>query len=134
MVYLHVVLFLFCQVIANLLFKWGSSAPHLAWWGFALGNFVGITSILFMLGMYKALPAATVLSISAGGVFVLNQIVMYCVFHEKIAPAALVGICLIAIGTFMATFLNRPVNTQQTDPQQVEQQEIPLEITNKKGV
>ena len=106
---LHIGLFLLCQVIANLLFKWGSSDPACYWWGFALGNAVGVTSIIFMLGMYRAMPAALVIAVGVGGTFLLNQIVMNLVFREKLTPAAMVGLVLIFIGILMTTLLNGPI-------------------------
>ena len=79
MVYFHSAMFLLFQVIANLFFKWGSMSPQHYWWGFVFGNAVGITSIIFMLGMYRAMPAAVTIAVAAGGTFLLNQVVMYLV-------------------------------------------------------
>jgi len=108
MVYFHSAMFLLFQIIANLFFKWGSMSPQHYWWGFVLGNAVGMTSIIFMLGMYRAMPAATTLAIGAGGTFLLNQLVMYLVFREPISPAAAVGLCLIFVGILMTALLNTP--------------------------
>ncbi len=107
MVYLHITLFLMFQIAANLLFKWGSSAPHLYWWGFILGNAIGVTSILFMMGMYQHLPAANVVAIGTGGTFLLNQIVMFLVFREKVHPGAWGGIALIFAGILFVSFCNQ---------------------------
>lgn len=119
MVYVHIICFFAFQVIANVLFKWGASNPGAAWlgipqeWcGFILGNIVGMTSIIFMIGMYKLLPAASVVAIGTGGTFLLVQITMFLVYHEKISPLALAGIGLILIGVLMVAFLNYP--PQQT--------------------
>ena len=106
---LHIGLFLLFQVIANLLFKWGSTDPAYYWWGFALGNAVGVTSIIFMLGMYRAMPAALVIAVGVGGTFLLNQIVMNLVFREKLTPAAVAGLVLILVGILMTTLLNGPI-------------------------
>jgi multidrug transporter EmrE-like cation transporter len=102
-------LFLAFQVVANLLFKWGGLAPRNYWWGFVLGNAVGMTSILFMIGMYKALPAAAVVALAAGGTFLLNQIAMKLVYREPLHLAAVVGMALIFAGMMMTTLLNRPL-------------------------
>ena len=106
MVYLHIVLFLAVQIAAHTLFKWGSLASQNYWWGFILGNLFGITSLVFMLGMYKSLPAASVIAIGIGGTFVLNQIFMFLIFHEKINLIALLGIFLIFIGILAVAFSN----------------------------
>lgn len=108
MVYFHIGMFLLFQVIANLFFKWGSMAPQHYWWGFALGNAVGITSILFMLGMYRAMPAAAVIAVGTGGTFLLNQVVMYLVYREPLSPAAAAGLVLIFAGILMTALLNHP--------------------------
>lgn len=42
-----ITLFLLFQVAAALLFKWGSAGGGRYWFGFAGGNLIGITSILF---------------------------------------------------------------------------------------
>ena len=112
MVYFHIGMFLLFQVIANLFFKWGSMAPQHYWWGFALGNVVGITSILFMLGMYRAMPAAPVIAVGTGGTFLLNQVVMYLVYREPLSPAAAAGLVLIFAGILMTALLNHPAPKQ----------------------
>ena len=105
---IHIGMFLLFQVIANLLFKWGSSDPAYYWWGFALGNAVGVTSIIFMLGMYRAMPVAAVIAVGVGGTFLLNQIVMNLVFRERLSPAAVAGLVLIFVGILMTSLLNHP--------------------------
>ena len=114
MVYFHIGMFLLFQVIANLFFKWGSLAPQYYWWGFALGNVVGITSILFMLGMYRSMPVAAVIAVGTGGTFLLNQVVMYLVYREPLSPAAAVGLVLIFAGILMTALLNHPAPKPNT--------------------
>lgn len=135
MVYFHIFMFLLFQVVANLLFKWGSTASHLYWWGFALGNAVGMSSILFMICMYKAMPAATVVAIATGGTFLLNQIFMFLVYKEKIAPGAMAGLALIFIGVLLTVFLNHAPEAavpEKTDPAEHTSQPIQEELTNVK--
>ena len=108
MVYFHIVMFLLFQVVANIFFKWGSSAPQHYWWGFALGNAVGITSIIFLLGIYRAMPAAAAIAIGTGGTFLLNQLTMHFIYREPLSPAATVGLVLIFVGIIMTALLNAP--------------------------
>jgi len=108
MVWFHIGMFLLFQVIANLFFKWGSLVPSHYWWGFALGNVVGATSIIFMLGMYRAMPAAAVIAVGTGGTFLLNQIVMRLVYREPLSHAAMAGLVLIFTGILMTSLLNHP--------------------------
>ena len=112
MLWFHIGMFLLFQVVANLFFKWGSLAPSHYWWGFALGNAVGMTSIIFMLGMYRAMPAAAVIAVGTGGTFLLNQIVMRLVYREPLSPAATAGLALILAGILMTSLLNTPRQPQ----------------------
>lgn len=111
MVYFHIVMFLTFQITANLLFKWGAAAPatlHCGvpqeWCGFILGNIVGVTSIIFMIGMYKALPAASVVAIGTGGTFLLVQTAIYLIYREKLSLIAIGGILLIFTGILLVAF------------------------------
>ena len=108
MVYFHIVMFLLFQVGANLLFKWGGSDPRHYWWGFVFGNLVGASSIIFLLGMYRAMPAAAVIAIGTGGTFLLNQIVINAVYRERLSGTAVVGLALIFVGILMTALLNDP--------------------------
>lgn len=104
---LNIILFLVFQIIANLLFKWGSTAPRLYWWGFGLGNAVGVTSIIFMLGMYRSMPSASVVAIGTGGVFILNQITLQLVYREKLGGWGVAGILLIFAGILMVSAVSK---------------------------
>ena len=108
MPYVSIAIFLAMQVAANLVFKWGGSAPELYWKGFIGGNVIGATSILFMILMYRSMPAALVIAIGTGGTFLLNQLAMYLVYREKISPAACVGLVLIFCGILMTALMNHP--------------------------
>ena len=108
MVYFHIVMFLLFQVVANVFFKWGSTAPQNYWKGFAFGNAVGITSIIFLLGIYRSMPAAAAIAIGTGGTFLLNQLTMHFLYREPLSPAATVGLVLIFVGIIMTALLNAP--------------------------
>ena len=108
MVGFHIAMFLLFQVVANVFFKWGGSAPQNYWRGFVLGNAVGITSIIFLLGMYRSMPAAAVITIGTGGTFLLNQLTMRFLYREPLSPAAVAGLVLIFVGILMTALLNTP--------------------------
>lgn len=110
MVYFHIAMFLLFQVVANIFFKWGGSTPQNYWRGFVLGNAVGITSIIFLLGMYRSMPAAAVIAIGTGGTFLLNQLTMRLLYREPLTPAATVGLVLIFVGILMTALLNTPAS------------------------
>lgn len=121
MVFVNCAVFLLMQVVANLLFKWGGSAPSHYWWGFVLGNLVGASSILFMIAMYRDMPAPIVIAVGTGGTFLLNQIVMFLIYREHVTPLAWIGISLIFIGILMTALLNKPLNeTNSTEEKKTE--------------
>lgn len=123
MVIVNCAVFLLMQVIANLLFKWGGMAPNHYWWGFILGNAVGVSSILFMITMYRDMPAPIVIAVGTGGTFLLNQIIMFLIYREHLTPLAWTGVFLIFAGILMTSLLNGPLPVRKT----VEQNEITLE-------
>ena len=119
---MHIVLFLVFQVAAHLLFKWGSTAPQYYWWGFGLGNLVGMSSIIFMLGMFKALPSSSVLAIGTGGAFVLNQIALFLVYREKMSIGTIIGIAMITAGILCAAYCGGTRQTTESNPAEFQEQ------------
>ena len=101
----NIVVFFLMQVIAALLFKWGSSATHLYWWGFGLGNFFGATSIMMLINVYKVLNPNITLAICTGGAFLLTQLALSIVFKNPIGPLPSLGVLMIVGGiALMAIF------------------------------
>ena len=123
MVIVNCAVFLFLQVVANLLFKWGGTAPNHYWWGFILGNAVGVSSILFMIAMYRDMPAPIVIAIGTGGTFLLNQVIMFLIYREHLTPLAWTGVFLILAGILMTSLLNGPLPAKNTEEQNETSQE-----------
>ena len=113
MLYFHIAMFLTFQVAANLCFKFGGTAPHHFWWGFGIGNLIGMSSIVFMIMMYRAMPAALVIAIGTGGTFLLNQVAIFLVYRARISTAGCVGLGLILAGILITAFLNNPASIAQ---------------------
>jgi len=125
MVIVNCALFLFLQVVANLLFKWGGMTPNHYWWGFILGNAVGVCSILFMIAMYRDMPAPIVIAVGTGGTFLLNQVIMFLIYREHLTPLAWTGVFLILTGILMTSLLNGPLPLKKTDaPDKAPQEEL----------
>ena len=59
------------------------------------------------------------------GTFLLNQIAMFLVYHEKIQTGALIGIVLIFAGILLVAFCNQPQkqDDEPTPPQEERIQE-----------
>ena len=62
------------QILANLLFKYGSVNPGRYWLGFILGNAFGMSSIWFMMQIYQRMNANVGMAIAGGGSFLLVQL------------------------------------------------------------
>ena len=95
--------FFACQVLANILFRYGSGTPHRWWTGFILGNLIGASSILFFMGLQRLMPdrTALVLAVCGGGSFVAVQVAVSLVFRQPIALGQYVGIAVIVLGMVM---------------------------------
>ena len=96
--------FLAFQIIAALLFKWGSLNSDRYWPGFIFGNIFGMSSILMLIQMHKKMDPATVLGITTGGTFVLCQIALLLAFRQGITVQGWIGIVLVFAGTLVFTF------------------------------
>lgn len=95
--------FLAFQAGANLLFRYGSIVPGRWWLGFILGNLVGVSSILFFMGLQRMYPdrPAVVLAICGGGAFIVAQVAVSLVFRQPIALGQYAGIAVIVCGMVM---------------------------------
>lgn len=103
MLYFAILIFFVLQVGAGLLFKMG--AVHREYWllGFVAGNMLGITSIYFLMAVYKYLNANVGEAICRGGYFVLIQIAFILVFHSRLNLLQWGGIVMIVTGIFVVT-------------------------------
>ena len=89
------------QVVASVFFWWGSVAPARGIWGFLIGNLFGMSSIWFLMWMYKIIHPNVALGIATGGAFLFCQIAIFLVSRSKMAPVQWVGIAAIIIGIFV---------------------------------
>lgn len=65
-----------------------------------------------MISMYRLMPAPLFMAIGTGGAFLLNQIAIALVYHERISAFGHVGIALIFIEILIAAFLNNTTINQ----------------------
>jgi len=99
--WLWMVLFWAMQVVAQLLFKWGS-LPEGRWWlGFFGGHAFGATSILIIMFLYKTVNANVVYGISFGGMFLLASLALAIVYRTNITTVQYVGVVVITAGILM---------------------------------
>jgi len=91
-------IFWLMQVIAQVLFKWGSMSEPRWIWGFLGGNVFGFSSIWLLMLVYKAINPNIALGIATGGSFFLSQVVIVFAFKSKVLPVQWIGIAAIVIG------------------------------------
>jgi len=103
----YLVIFWMMQVIAQVLFKWGSSSESRWLWGFFGGNFFGFSSIWLLMLMYKTINPNVALGISTGGAFLLGQIALALAFKSKVTLMQWAGIVAIVVG-IMALAVGKP--------------------------
>ncbi len=103
MLYFAICMFFMLQVGAGLLFKMG--AVHREYWtlGFVLGNLLGITSIYFLMLVYKQVNPNVGEAICRGGYFVLIQIAFILVYNSKLNLIQWGGISMILIGILIVS-------------------------------
>ena len=97
-----VALFWTLQVVAQLLFKWGSDTPGRALWGFFSGHAFGVTSIIFLMLLYKTMNPNLALALGSAGGFLCAQGAVALLFRVSLTPLQYVAMFAIAAG--MAAF------------------------------
>jgi len=97
--WLWLMIFWGMQLIANLLFKFGSTLPSRWLPGFILGNVFGASSIYFMMKLYTRLNPNIANTIAGAGTFILVQLALGILFHSRPTPLQWVGIVAVCAGS-----------------------------------
>ncbi len=98
MLYLSICIFFVLQVGSGLLYKMGAMCPKYWTFGFISGNVLGISSIYFLMVVYKHLNPNISEAICRGGYFVLIQVAFILVYHSKLNLIQWGGISMIVGG------------------------------------
>lgn len=93
-----VLVFWAMQIVAQLLFKWGSNTPGRWAMGFFGGHAFGVTSIVFLMLLYKTMNPNVALGLCIGGSFLAAQIALAVVFRTGIRPLQYLGIGAMTVG------------------------------------
>lgn len=109
MLYLSILMFFILQVGAGLLFKMGAVYKECWLLGFVLGNILGITSICFLMHVYKHLNPNVSEAICRGGYFVLIQIAFILVFNSRLSFVQWCGMFFIIFGIFIVSLCDASV-------------------------
>ncbi|HIJ38621.1 MAG TPA: hypothetical protein HPP80_06955 [Rhodospirillaceae bacterium] len=97
----YLAIFWAMQVVAQLLFKWGSLTQTRWLAGFILGNLFGFSSIWLLMLLYKMMPVNVALGLATAGSFLLGQVALAIVFHATLLPLQWIGIGTIVFGVIL---------------------------------
>ena len=86
------------QVTAQVLFKWGSDTPGRGIVGFFGGHAFGVTSIIFLMLLYKIINPNLALGLCFGGSFLVAQVALAVMSRTALTAAQTVGIITITAG------------------------------------
>lgn len=89
------------QVVAQLLFKWGSVSDSRWLWGFFGGHLFGVSSIWILMVLYRTMNPNVALGICLGGSFLLSQVAIALVFRSGISALQYAGIAAITGGMIL---------------------------------
>ncbi len=99
-----ILMFWAMQVVAMLLFKWGSNTPGRWAWGFFGGHLFGVSSMVFLMSLFKMLNPNVAMGICLGGAFLMSQIALAVVYRPELSLLQYAGILTITIGISMLSF------------------------------
>jgi multidrug transporter EmrE-like cation transporter len=106
-----ILIFWAMQITAQLLFKWGSDLPGRSVWGFVGGNLLGVTSIVFLMLLYKTMNANVAMGICLGGAFLLAQVAVALLARSTPAGMQYAGILGITSGMVLLAVGKPPPTT-----------------------
>lgn len=101
---IHLTVYLLFQMIAVLLYKWGSTDPKYYWWGFVIGNIFSFASIFSFMYVHKGLHPNIALAVCTGGAFVICQTALYVFYKQALAPWQWCGLAVILGGILLVAF------------------------------
>jgi len=96
-----ILLFWAMQVVAQMLFKWGSDTPGRWAWGFFIGHAFGVSSIVILMLLYKTMHPNVALGLCLGGAFLMAQVALALVYRSDLSLAQYLGIVAITAGMIL---------------------------------
>lgn len=98
---LYLIVFWAMQVVAQILFKWGSVSEARWLTGFITGNVFGFSSIWLLMLVYRDLHPNVALALGTAGAFLFGQIGLSLVFKAQISLWQVAGMLAIIGGIVM---------------------------------
>lgn len=99
--YLYLTVFWLMQVVAQILFKWGSVSETRWLTGFIVGNLFGFSSIWLLMLVYKVMNPNVALAMATAGAFLFGQIGLSVAFKTQLSPWQMLGVLSIVVGVVM---------------------------------
>ena len=96
--FLWIALFCVMQCGVQFLFKWGSMSKERWVWGFVGGHVIGVSSVWFLMLLYRTMNPNLAFGVCYGGMFLLSQVMLAVVFRSGIGVGQYVGIGAITAG------------------------------------
>lgn len=96
--YLYLVIFWAMQVVAQILFKWGSESESRWLTGFIAGNLFGFSSIWLLMLVYRAMNPNVALAVATAGAFLFAQLALSLAFKTQISIEQAIGVIAIVGG------------------------------------
>ncbi len=91
------------NLAASLCFREGGTDGAHRLFYFIIGNALGITSTVLLMGLYARMQINLALLLVTSGSFTLVQFTFWLVYHSALTWAQVLGIVLVGVGTIMAT-------------------------------
>ena len=86
------------QIVAMLLFKFGSTSPARWLPSLLVGNLFGASSIWLLMVLYKTMNHNVAMAVALGGAFLLSQIALAIVFRSGLSLLQYAGVFTITVG------------------------------------
>lgn len=99
--YVYLLVFWAMQVVAQILFKWGSVSETRWLTGFIAGNVFGFSSIWLLMLVYKVMNPNVALALGTAGAFLFGQIGLSLVFKTQVSLWQVAGMLAIIAGIVM---------------------------------
>jgi hypothetical protein len=117
------ILFWTMQIVAHVLFKFGSTSASRWLPCFIGGNVVGASSILILMKLYTMMNPHVTMGLALGGGFLCAQAAIALIFRSSVSIPQCVGILAIAIGMTLLATGDRTDTSKGDSKQQVSAQD-----------
>jgi multidrug transporter EmrE-like cation transporter len=92
------------QVVAAVLFKYGTTSPDRYWFGFVAGNLFGAPSIFVLMKLYSMWQVNVAGALAGGGAFLLAQFALIPLFGERLDWRQHAGIVVVSLGMALVSY------------------------------